>query len=237
MHTHPSNTHGHHCHHCVVHHHIICRHQIEIDVYPPSAEVYFADERYIDAINTQVRFQATVYNAPSNGVTWQVMNTSGGPGLGSIDPTGLYTAPAKGLIPSGHTDIVVVTARHDPTRHAIAKVTLIGHGPEPAPQATLEIFPKLSHVYYQNSSGTYNRYIDTSNKHQQFRSIIRHSNSDAITWSISGAGNINGAGFYRAPPPGPSPSQVEVQAQLTGDPTVTATARIILMNYHWPGIV
>lgn len=237
MRSNPPTYHGHHCHHCVVHHHVVCRHQTEIEVYPPSADVYFADERYIDTINTQVRFYASVYNTPSSGVTWKVINTNGGPGLGSIDPTGLYTAPPKGLVASGRTDIVVATAKYDPTRYAIAKVTLLGQGPEPLPQATLELFPKLSHVYYQNGHGVHNQYIDSSNKNQQFRNIIKHSASTAITWSVSGLGHIDAAGYYSAPAQGPSPSPVEIHAQLTHDPSVTATARIILLNYHWPGIV
>ncbi len=219
-----------------MHHHVICRHQTEIEVYPPSADVYFADERYVDAINTQIRFQATVYNAPSNGVTWQVMNSSGGPGAGNIDSTGLYTAPLKGVIPNGHTVIVVATAKHDPTRYAIAKVTLVGYGPEPLPQATLEIFPKLSHVYYQDSTYSQNHYIDTSNKHQQFRSLIRHSVSSAITWVPPSTGAISPGGFYSAPAPGTSPLPVDIHAYLTSDPSITATARIILLNYDWPGI-
>ena len=234
MHSNPPSCHS---HHCVIHHHVVCRHQTEIEVYPPNADVYFADERYIDAINTQVRFHASVYNAPGNSVTWQVINASGGPGLGSIDPTGEYTAPVKGLIASGHTDIVVATVKHDPTRYAIAKVTLLGHGPEPVPQATLEIFPKLSHIYYQNGYGAHNQYIDTSNKHQQFRNIIKHSASTAVSWSVYGAGYIDAAGFYSAPATGPSPASVEVHAQLTHNPSITAAARIILLNYHWPGII
>jgi len=222
--------------HPVIHHHVVCRHQIEIDVHPAAAEVYFADERYIDAINTQQRFTATVYNAPDNGVTWQVTDLAGGPGAGTIDPSGLYVAPLKGSIPHGHTDIIIATAKSDPTRRAYAKITLIGHGPEPQPIPKLEIYPQFAYLYYQDGAGVHNQYIDASNKHQQFRPLIKNTPLTDITWSITGVGSISD-GFYTAPNSGSSPASVTVRAEMTLDSSINATARIILLNYFWPGIV
>lgn len=68
----------------IVHHHI-CQHQVEIEIWPPVAEAYFRDARYVDPINTQVRFQATVLNAENAAVSFQVRSLSGGAGLGTID--------------------------------------------------------------------------------------------------------------------------------------------------------
>jgi hypothetical protein len=212
----------------------VCRHQIEVAVEPAHADVYFADERYINPINTQARFEATVLNAPNNGVIWQVVNIGGGPGAGTIDPSGLYTAPPKGTIPSGYTDIIVATAKADPTRRAYAKVTLVGFGPEPAPEPVLEIFPKVAYLYYRDGTGTDNSYIDISNKALQFRTVIKNTASTAVTWSVSGDGSIDGNGFYRAPDHGLSPVPVDINAHLTADPGVSDKARIILINYHWP---
>lgn len=223
------------CRQPVVHHQVVCRHQVEIDVFPAAVEVYFADERYVDAINTQQRFTATVYNAPDNGVIWQVTDVTGGPGAGSIDPSGLYLAPPKGSIPHGHTDLVIATAKAYPTRRAYAKVTLVGHGPEAAPVAKLEIYPKVAYLYFQD--GEHNRYIDASNKRQQFTPLIRNTALTNVSWSITGVGTIDAAGMYTAPWSGGSPAFVTVQAKLTLDNSVTDTARIILLNYSWPGIV
>lgn len=220
--------------HPVVHHHVVCRHQIEVAVEPAHTQVYFADERYVNPINTQTRFEATVLNAPNNGVIWQVTSIGGGPGAGVIDPSGLYTAPPKGTIPSGYTDIIVATAKADPTRRAYAKVTLVGFGPEPAPEPVLEIFPKVSYLYYRDGTGTDNSYIDISNKALQFRTIIKNTASTAVTWSVSGDGSIDVNGFYRAPDHGLSPVPVDISAHLTADPGVNDKARIILINYHWP---
>lgn len=223
------------CDRLVAHHHVVCRHQIEIEVQPAAAEVYFADERYVDAINTQQRFAASVYNAPDNGVIWQVTDVTGGPGAGTIDPSGRYLAPPKGSIPHGHTDLVIATAKADPTRRACAKVTLVGHGPEVAPAAKLEIYPQVAYLYYQD--GAHNRYIDASNKRQQFTTLMRNTTLTDVSWSVAGAGTIDAAGMYTAPSSGGAPAFVTVQAKLTLDNSVMDTARIILLNYSWPGIV
>lgn len=222
----------------VIHHHIVCRHQIEIEVGPAQVEVYFSDERYVDPINTQVRFAAHVYNAPNNSVTWRVVNLLGGPGAGTIDGSGLYLAPPKGSLPHGHTDLVIATAKADPKRRAVAKVTLIGEGPEPAAEPVLEVYPTVAHLYYQDGPYVHNQYIDPSNKHQQFRTLVRNSPHTSVTWSIvSGPGSISNTGFYYAPHQGTSPILVQVQAQLNHDAAITAQARVVLLNYSWPGIV
>ena len=98
-----------------------------------ARELYFHDERWIDSVNTQLRFEATVFNS-DRGSTWEVASPSGGPGAGTISATGLYQAPNKGALASGTTDIVVATARDDPLRKAYAWVTLLGLGPLPAPE-------------------------------------------------------------------------------------------------------
>lgn len=236
MHTRQSHYHGAHCCYPAVYHYVVCRHQIEIEVVPENTEVYFADERYIDPINTQVRFDATVYNASNNSVTWQVSDITGGPGAGSIEPTGLYTAPPKGSIPHGYTDIVVATAKADPTRRAFAKVTLVGFGPEPALIPKLEIFPKVAYLYYRIYQ--HNNYIDTSNKMKQFTTIIKNTPYTNVSWSISGSmGTIDSDGLYRVPDSGGSPSVAAVHAELAHDSSVKDSAKVILLNYNWPGIV
>ena len=237
MHTRHPHYHGTHCCHPVAHHHVVCRHQIEIEVVPENTEVYFADERYIDPINTQVRFDATVYNSPNNNsVNWQVTDISGGPGAGNIDPTGLYTAPPKGSITHGHTDIVIATAKADPTRRAYAKVTLVGFGPEALPLPKLEIYPKVAYLYYRVDQ--HNNYIDTSNKLQQFTTIIQNTQNTNVSWSNSGdLITIDDDGLYHAPDSGSSPTIVMVHSELTDDSSVNDDAKVILLNYNWPGIV
>lgn len=222
----------------VIHHHVVCRHQVEIEVEPAQVDIYFADEQNVDPINTQVRFTAHVFNAPNNGVNWHVVNLAGGPGAGTIDASGLYLAPPKGTLLHGHTDLVIATAKADPRRRAVAKVTLIGEGPEAEAEPVLEIYPSVTHLYYQGGTMAHNRYIDVSNKHQQFRTLVRNSPNPAVTWAVIwGPGSIDADGLYSAPHEGSAPNVVRIQAQLNYDASVTAEARVVLLNYSWPGIV
>lgn len=219
-------------------HHVTCRHQVEVEVSPPRAELYFGDERWIDPINTQIRFEATVFNS-GLGVHWQVYDVAGGTGAGAIDATGRYQAPAKGSLTNGHTDVVVATSVEDPLRKAYAWVTLVGEGPLPVPLPRIEIWPKRVNLYYQ--SGMDNDYIDDSNKMQLFRATIWNS-SQAVNWQVfAGAGSIDATtGLYLAHDPAPSPGtdmqQVIVRANLTGTPGVYDEAQVVLLNYDWPSL-
>src|SRR3569833_74990 len=111
---------------------VVCKHQVEIEVWPPRAQASFGDDWTADPATSQVRFEADVYNS-SQGHTWSVRALDGSAGKGSIDASGLYRAPPKGLLASGTTELVVATAREDPLRTAFAWVTLVGVGPKPAP--------------------------------------------------------------------------------------------------------
>lgn len=222
-------------------HHIVCQHQVEIEVWPAEVEVYFQDERHVDPLNTQVRFDAVVYNAPSGKVDWSVQRVDGGPGAGSIDPTGLYFAPPKGALPHGTTDIVVATAADDPLRKAFARVSLVGEGPEPPAEPKLEIYPRQVYLYYRYNqlAGQYNEYIDESNKMQLFRALIRNSDSTQVNWKVDG-GVAPGAGnepwyLYKAPDFG-STREVTIEASLQADPGIQSEARVIQINYRWPDI-
>jgi hypothetical protein len=224
-------------------HQAVWRHRVEVTISPPRAELYFRDERWIDPINAQLRFEATVFNS-DRGVTWDVVSPSAGPGAGTIDATGLYQAPDKGSLASGTTDIVVATARADPLRKAYAWVTLVGLGPLPAPAPELEIWPKLVTLFYW--TGDDNQYIDASNKLQVFRAFPRNAVKPAVTWSVSGGlGTVipdasdTSWCTYLAPNAGASPNAgsapvATITAKLTADPSVSDDARVVLRNYAWP---
>jgi len=227
-------------------HHMVCRHQVEVAVRPPRAELYFRDERWIDPINTQLRFEAVVYNA-DRGVTWQVLAPDGGPGAGTIDATGLYRAPDKGALTSGTTDVVVATARADPLRKAFAWVALVGFGPLPAPAPRIEIWPKRVTLFY--ASGYDNPYIDDSNKRQVFRAFPAHAPNPDVQWlvippppALSGPPVGPDPWFTYLAPPSPTvapeaptpPVEVTIIAQLVADIAVQDDAKVTLLNYAWP---
>lgn len=217
----------------VVHHDIICQHQVEVEVWPAVAEVYYQDERYIDPVNTQVQFDAVVYNAPTDKVTWQVRSLSGGPGAGTIDAAGLYKSPPKGMLPHGLTDIIVATSVDNPFRKAYARVSLIGRGPEPPPIPKLEIFPRWTHLY--RDSGYHNDHIDESNTMQLFQTIIRNTTSKVKWQTNDGPSSVEGSSYLYKPTGFSNP--VTITASLVDDPSIKDEAKVILINYSWPGIV
>ncbi len=213
---------------------IVCRPRIEIEVSPARAQLYFADERWIDPINTELRFEATWFNTDA-GVTWRVLAPGGGPGLGSIDATGLYRAPAKGGLVSGVTDMVSATANADPLRKAFAWVTLVGLGPSPVPPPRIGIWPKTRTLFYQ--SGEDNSYISDSNKLQMFQAEIRDSADNAVRWLVNGVPQPGNEPFflYRAPNTG-STQHIGITAQIQSQAAVASSAKVVLLNYFWPGL-
>jgi hypothetical protein len=212
---------------------VVCRHQVEIEVWPPRTEVRFADDFTADAAQTQARFEARVFNS-SQGYVWDVRAPDGGPGQGTIDASGLYRAPPKGAQASGTTELVVATAREDPLRTAFAWVTLVGLGPAPAKPAEVAIFPRRLNLYY--GSGANNDLIDLCNKRCQFQALAFNT-AHQVEWLVNGAlQGVNGPWFlYQAPNAG-GPAVVSVTARLQGDPGVFDEARISLLNYDWPGV-
>jgi hypothetical protein len=216
-------------------HHVVLRHRVEVEVWPPRVELAFRDEKWVNPINTQFRFEALVYNS-SSGVTWQVLNPSGGPGAGTIDQQGLYRAPLKGVLPSGHTDLVVATAVEEPLRKAFAWITVLGEGPEPAPAPLIEIWPKRAALYYQQ--GNHNAYIDESNKMQLFTASLRFTAATGIDWLVNNVVQTSGTEptfLYKTPSNGAT-NQVTVRARLTAQPGVHDDAKVSQLNYFWPGL-
>ena len=213
---------------------IVCRPRAEVEVSPATAELYFADERWVDPINTQIRFAATTYNS-DRGVTWQVLAPEGGPGAGTIDETGLYRSPVKGALASGSSDVVVATCRADPLRRAFAWVTLIGLGPLEPPVPRIDVWPPTATVYYQ--SGEDNQYISDSNKVRLFRAELFDSPGPGVVWQIDGVVQTGNQPWflYTAPVSGGT-AAVALTAQSQAAPATTTQVRIVLLNYFWPGL-
>lgn len=227
--------------HCVtdVIHHVACRHQVEVEVWPARAEVYYRDDRAVNPINTQVRFEATLYNATYGGVNWEVRDLGGGAGAGSIDASGLYRAPLKGSLPSGFTDVVVATAAEDPLRKAYAWVTLVGDGPAPAPQPTILIWPKSLYLYYpgNSSANDRNEFIDWSNTMQVFRATLADSPTSEVEWLVDGVLKPNPlpSELFRYEVTGAGSTKiVVVTARIKAQPSIKDEAKVVQINYTWP---
>lgn len=216
-------------------HKVVLRHRVEVEIYPPRVELAFRDEKWVNPVTTQTRFEARVYNSTA-GVLWEVLSPSGGPGAGSIDKQGLYRAPPKGSLASAHTDLVSAMAVADPLRRAFAWVTVLGEGPEPAPIPAIEIWPKRVSLYYRQ--GGHNAYMDESNKQQLITSSLRFAGATNIDWLVNGVVQASGPApvfLYQAPAAGAT-AQVTVRARLSSQPTVHDDAKVSLLNYFWPGL-
>jgi hypothetical protein len=216
-------------------HHVISRHQVEIEVWPTRAEVYFQDERYEDVVNSQVRFDAVVYNASTSRVLWEVVSPHGGPGAGSIDAVGLYTAPPKGSSPDALTDIIVATAADDPQRGAYAWVSVVGIGAEPPLEPQIEIFPKQAFLFYPE--GAHNRYMGRSNTMQLFRASIRNSELTEIVWRSDPPpeSDVTEEPWFLYRASAVSGPEVTIEAHLKDEPSVRAKSKVVLLDYSWAG--
>lgn len=217
-------------------HHVTRQHRPELEVSPARAVVTFEDERSANPADRHVRFEATVLNACSTAVRWNVLSPTGGPGAGSIDSTGLYTAPAFSSSFDGATDVVVATLVEDPLRTAYAWVTLVGEGPWPVPSPAIEVRPKTAFLYYP--SGHDNSYIDPSNTMQFFRARIRNSTAHQVEWRVDGAVQAGETGetfLYRLFGAGGT-KEVTVEARIAGTPAASDSAKVMQINYDWPGL-
>ncbi len=168
---------------------------VAVSVSPPTANVIGG--------GTQP-FTATVTNATNAAVTWSVS------GLGSIDTSGLYSAPA--LIPSQTTVTITATSVADPTKSGSATVTLI--------PISVTVSPDTAMV------------VITGKK--QFTANVSATSNTAVTWSVAAncsaadCGAISSNGRYVAPQVVPGAS-VTVIATSVADPTKSGTASVQIM--------
>ncbi len=169
---------------------------ISVALLPTTATLY--------ASQTQ-QFSATVSNTNNSAVTWSISPSSG---AGTINASGLYTAPAS--IASQTTVTVTATSQANSAATASATVTL-------TPAISVSITPTTATLYASQT--------------QQFSATVTNTSNTAVTWSISpssGAGSINASGLYTAPASIASQTTVTVTATSQANSAATATATVTL---------
>ena len=186
-------------------------------------------------------FSGVVTGSSNTAITWSLACATGVTAntCGSIDATGLYTAPAT--VPTttsnGTTTIspavtITGTAQADTTKTASATLTIVTGisitiTPTTATVGTGETFTFTATV---NNPGCNN--------------VSSTSTCLNVTWSLSttltGIGTIasNGAdtGVYTAPSAVPSPSTVIITATSVADTSVTATATVSVVTATLPTV-
>jgi YD repeat-containing protein len=142
------------------------------------------------------------FTATSNGpITWQ--NPSG---LGTISPSGLYTAPST--ITTQQSPTITVVSQADSSQSQSATVWLM-------PTATVAITPASS--------------LLSAWQTVQLTANMTNCNSCAVTWSISpSVGFISASGLYVAPTNIATAQTVTVTATSVEAPSISATATINL---------
>jgi hypothetical protein len=185
--------------------------QTTVTVSPTSAMVSGA---------AQQQFTATVTGPQIQAVTWDVNGVQGGDSThGSIDSTGLYTAP--NVVPSPNTVSVTAVA--------------VANGTTSAP-ATVTVTP--SQVAVVVSPTPVNVAIDTT---QQFTATVTGTPDTVVGWQVNNIlggnstyGTISSSGLYAAPTTVPITSMVTVtaisQADSSKQGTATATIAAVAVN-------
>jgi hypothetical protein len=177
---------------------------VSVTVTPNSAQPYQGES---------VQFSASVQNAGSSAVTWQVNGTPGGnPSVGTINPTGLYAAPA--LVPNPPTVTVTAALQSDSTKTGSSSVTILSLS---SITGTLVVSPSLSSL--------------TTSQTLQFQILTPGISNNDVNWAVSG-GTITPGGMYT--PPG-AQGAYTVKASLIANPNTIGTAQADVTNF--PGML
>jgi hypothetical protein len=158
-------------------------------------------------VGKQQQFSAVVQGSSNTVVNWSVDGKAGGAAAtGTIDASGLYTAPAQA---GAHT--VTATSAADPSKTATAKVSVVGTVSITPPSATM-----------------------LTGAAQQFTATVDGDTKPAVTWSVDGVnggnssiGSISNNGLYTAPS---STGTHTIAATYAGPPSATASVSITVFS-------
>ncbi len=166
---------------------------------------------------TTVQFTATVQNAGSFAVNWQVNGMTNGDmaTVGSISVSGLYTAPNSVPTPQA-TVIVAAVLQSDPTKTGSSSVTI---QPLSAIQGQLSLSPKLSSV--------------TTSQTLQLDVTSDGLSNNQANWAVDGVPNGNNttgtitSGLYT--PPNSAGSHT-ITATLIANPSASGSAQVAVTD-------
>jgi DNA-binding beta-propeller fold protein YncE len=165
-------------------------------------KVTVSPNKALVSLGFKQQFTAVVENA-SQDVEWKL--EGGGAELGTIDQTGLYTAPL--IMPSTKYCTIRATSKDDPTASGLAQVSIL-------PPIQVYVSPDTVDVAIGLTA--------------QFTAVVANATDTSVTWSIVGndgtKGSINSSGLYTAPASIPTPDSVTIMATSNADPAKNDTA-------------
>jgi len=183
---------------------------VTVTVQPAAANVLLGQTQ---------QFTATVTGASSTAVNWSVNNIAGGNSiLGTISPSGLYTAPQS--LPSPSSVTVMATSQAALTASGSASVQIqSGIVVSIAPNSA-NLAPAASAIFSATVTGA-------------------GASSLAVSWSVNGVAGGNStvgiiaatgldSAMYTAPAFPPVPPSVSVTATSVADPSKSATATVTI---------
>ena len=187
--------------------------------------------------NRTQQFSGAVTGNSNTAITWALTCATGVTAntCGSIDATGLYTAPAtiptitsNGTATIAPAVTVTATAQADTTKTATATLTIVTG-------ISITLTPTTATV------GTGETFSFTATVNNPGCNVTSNSTCDNVTWSLSttltGIGTIGATtGVYTAPTTVPSPSTVIITATSVSDTSVTATATVTVVTATTPTV-
>jgi hypothetical protein len=182
--------------------------QVTVTVSPTSAQPF---------TSTTVQFTATVQNAGSSAVNWQVNGKTGGDitTVGAIISSGLYTAPNQ--VPTPPTVTVTAVLQSDPTKTASSNVNI---QPQSSIQGPLSLSPGLSSV--------------TTSQTLQLEVTTAGVSNSQVNWAVDGfpngdstRGTITPNGLY-APPN--SAGSHTITVTLIANPSAIGSAQVVVTD-------
>lgn len=180
---------------------------VTITVSPASAQPFTGD---------QVHFTANVQNAASPVVTWQV-NTilNGNPTIGTIDSSGVYTAPSS--VPTPPTVTIAAVLQSDSSKAGYANVNIMS----PSSIQSLTVSPHLSSV--------------TTSQPLQLQVTTAGVTNNLVSWAVDGflngnptRGTITPDGLYT--PPNSAGSHT-VTARLIANQGAIGSAQVVVTDF------
>jgi len=177
---------------------------------PPPVTVAVSPASASVQVSTTKQFTATVNNSGNQSVVWSVT------GGGSIDSSGLYTAPAS--VPPGAVT-VQATSVASPTATGSASVTVTN----PSLPVSVTISPTSAEVRI--------------NRSRAFTATVQNATNKSVIWQVGGitggnstVGTISSQGTYTAPKSVPAGGTVQVSAVSVADSTKSASALITIVR-------
>jgi len=180
---------------------------------PPAVTISISPASATVEIGGTAQFTATVRNTTNTAVTWQVNGITGGNAtVGTIDTSGLYTAPTS--VPSPAEVTVTAVSQADTSKTASATVTI---------KLRITVMPSTATV---PAAAT-----------QQFNALVEGVANTAVTWQVNGIAGGNAAvgtisldGVYIAPLAIPLGGTVTVTAVAQADTSRSDSASVTITH-------